>query len=139
MKRIITVLLAAAVLLAFGCTPKTETKEEPKPAIADGTYTVALTLEGGTGKAKLASPAEVTVQDGRIAVKLVWSSDKYDYMIVGGEKLLPEYADGHSVFTVAVGSLEKPLPVTADTVAMSTPHEIEYTVTFDAASLAPAS
>ncbi len=135
MKRIIVLLLAAMLLLAFGC----KAAEVKKPAIADGSYTVELSLTGGTGKAKLMSPAEVTVKDGAIAVKLVWSSDKYDYMLVGTEKLSPEYVDGHSVFTVTVESLETPLPITADTVAMSTPHEIEYTVTFDAATLKPAS
>ena len=134
MKRIIVLLLAAMLLLALGC----KAKEEKTAVIADGTYTVALTLEGGTGKAKIASPARISVKDGKITATFVWSSANYDYMIVNGEKLLPEYVDGHSVFTVSVETLEKPLPVVADTVAMSTPHEIEYTVTFDPASLAPA-
>jgi hypothetical protein len=139
-KRIIVFCLAAVLLLtAFGCKAKEEPKQEASASIADGSYTVELSLTGGTGKAKLMSPAEITVKDGTIAVKLVWSSDKYDYMLVGGEKLTPEYVDGHSVFTVTVESLETPLPITADTVAMSTPHEIEYTVTFDAATLKPAS
>ena len=40
------------------------------------------------------------------------------------------------MFTVPVASLEEPFPVVADTVAMSTPHEIEYTSTFETASLA---
>ena len=35
----------------------------------------------------------------------------------------------------AVAALDTALNVTADTVAMSTPHEIEYTLTFDSASL----
>ena len=35
-------------------------------------------------------------------------------------------------------SLDTALAVTADTVAMSTPHEIDYTLTFDSATLTPA-
>jgi len=31
---------------------------------------------------------------------------------------------------IPVSALDTPLAVTADTVAMSTPHEIEYTLTF---------
>ena len=137
-RRIIVFCLAAALLLAFGCKAKEEPKQEAPAAIADGAYTVELTLTGGTGRASIASPAEVVVSGGKIAVTLVWSSANYDYMLVGGEKLLPEYIDGHSVFTVPVETLDAPLNVIADTVAMSTPHEIEYTVTFDASTLTPA-
>lgn len=137
-KRIIVFCLAAVLLLtAFGCKAKEEPKQEARASIADGTYTVELTMEGGTGKAKIASPARVAVTNGKIAVTFVWSSANYDYMLVGGQKLLPEYIDGHSVFTVPVETLDAPLAVIADTVAMSTPHEIEYTITFDASTLTP--
>lgn len=131
-KRIIVLLLAALMLFAAtGCAKQALPKE--------GTYTIGVTLTGGTGKAKIESPAALTVRDGKMTLTVRWSSDKYDYMLVGGEKLLPEYIDGHSVFTVPVDSLDKPLSAVADTTAMSTPHEIEYTITFDTASLAPAS
>ena len=40
-----------------------------------------------------------------------------------------------AVIAVAAGAA---LAVTADTVAMSTPHEIDYTLTFDSATLAAA-
>ena len=39
---------------------------------------------------------------------------------------------------LAVAALDTELAVTADTVAMSTPHEIDYTLTFDSATLAAA-
>ena len=93
-------------------------------------------LTGGTGKAKSASPVQLAVQDGQITATFVWSSANYDYMKVDGVRYDAVIEDGHSVFTVPVASLEEPLPVVADTVAMSAPHEIEYTITFDAASLA---
>ena len=35
-----------------------------------------------------------------------------------------------------MAALDTELAVTADTVAMSTPHEIDYTLTFDSATLA---
>ncbi len=128
-KRTICLVLVFLLLLAAGCEKK------PK-ALADGTYTVAATLTGGTGKAKIASPVELQVQNGKITATFVWSSANYDYMKVGGVRYDAAIEDGHSVFTVPVASLEEPLPVVADTVAMSTPHEIEYTVTFDAATVA---
>lgn len=129
-KKTLCLVLALLLLaLGLGCQKKAKT-------LADGTYTVAATLKGGTGKAKIASPVTLTVQTGKITATLVWSSANYDYMKVDGVRYDAVIEDGHSVFTVPVASLEEPLPVVADTVAMSTPHEIEYTITFDAATLA---
>ena len=102
---------------------------------ADGTYTCDVTLEGGSGRAAVDSPAALTVADGKMTATIVWSSPNYDYMIVDGEKYLPTNTEGNSTFEIPVSALDTALDVTADTVAMSTPHEIEYTLTFDSASL----
>ena len=102
---------------------------------ADGTYTCDVTLEGGSGRAAVDSPAALTVADGKMTATIVWSSPNYDYMIVDGEKYLPTNTEGNSAFEIPVAALDTALDVTADTVAMSTPHEIEYTLTFDSASL----
>ena len=104
-------------------------------APADGTYTCEVTLEGGSGRATVESPAALTVADGKMTAAIVWSSPNYDYMIVDGEKYLPTNTDGNSTFEIPVAALDTALDVTADTVAMSTPHEIEYTLTFDSVSL----
>ena len=58
-------------------------------APADGTYTCDVTLEGGSGRATVESPAALTVADGRMTATIVWSSPNYDYMLVDGEKYLP--------------------------------------------------
>ena len=104
-------------------------------APADGTYTCEVTLEGGSGRATVESPAALTVADGKMTAAIVWSSPNYDYMLVDGEKYLPTNTEGNSTFEIPVAALDTALDVTADTVAMSTPHEIEYTLTFDSASL----
>ena len=104
-------------------------------APADGTYTCEVTLEGGSGRATVESPAALTVADGKMTATIVWSSPNYDYMLVDGEKYLPTNTEGNSTFEIPVAVLDTALDVTADTVAMSTPHEIEYTLTFDSASL----
>lgn len=105
--------------------PKTEA-EVP----ADGEYSCNVTLEGGSGRATVESPAALTVADGKMTATIVWSSPNYDYMVVDGEKYLPVNTDGNSTFEIPVAALDTALTVTADTVAMSTPHEIEYTLTF---------
>lgn len=104
-------------------------------ALADGTYTIELTMEGGSGRASIQSPAQITVTDGAATATLEWSSPNYDYMLVNGEKYLPVNTEGNSVFEVPVEALDAPLTMIGDTVAMSTPHEVEYTVTFHSETL----
>lgn len=98
--------------------------------LADGVYQYDVALEGGTGKSRILSPVTVTVADGNQLATLVWSSRNFDYMIVDGVKYLNENKSGNSTFTIPVGDLNEPLDVIADTVAMSTPHEIEYQLIF---------
>ena len=104
--------------------------EEAAETPADGEYSVNVTLEGGSGRATVESPAALTVADGKMTAVILWSSPNYDYMIVDGEKYLPTNTEGNSTFEIPVAALGTPLTVTADTVAMSKPHEIEYTLTF---------
>ena len=115
--------------------PADETAAE---APADGSYTCAVTLEGGSGRATVESPAALTVADGAMTATIVWSSPNYDYMLIDGEKYLPTNTEGNSTFEIPVAALDTALAVTADTVAMSTPHEIDYTLTFDSTTLAAA-
>ena len=103
--------------------------------VEDGSYTIELTMEGGSGRASIQSPAQITVADGAATAILEWSSPNYDYMLVNGEKYLPVNTEGNSVFEVPVEALDVPLTMIGDTVAMSTPHEVEYTVTFHSDTL----
>ena len=103
--------------------------------LADGSYTAEVTLTGGSGKASVVSPASLRVAQGLVTAEIVWSSANYDYMLVDGEKYLAEIVDGHSVFEIPVARFDRPIPVTADTTAMSRPHEIQYALRFDSATL----
>ena len=103
--------------------------------LADGTYTVEVALNGGSGRASVESPAVVEVKDGKAEATIIWSSSNYDYMRVDEEKLLPVNTEGNSTFVIPVTGFDSPLTVYADTTAMSTPHEIEYTLTFDSSTL----
>lgn len=98
--------------------------------LEDGNYTIELTFEGGSGKAEVLSPATVVVSERTMTATIRWSSPNYDYMIVDGEKYLPVNTEGNSVFEIPVLFFDEPIDVIGDTVAMSTPHEIEYTLTF---------
>ncbi len=93
--------------------------------------TAGVTLEGGSGRAFIKNPCDIVEEDGKIEeAVIVWSSSHYDYMIVDGTKYLNENEGGNSTFTIPVTDYDTPITVTADTTAMSKPHEIEYTLTF---------
>lgn len=93
--------------------------------------TINVSLEGGTGKVSLITPTAIKQDNNGYIVTLEWSSKNYDYMIVDGVKYLPVEVNEHSIFEIPVSNIDKPLEVIADTVAMSKPHEIEYTITFE--------
>ncbi len=110
-------------------------------ALADGTpqdgqYTVEVTLSGGSGRAGVASPAKLMVQNGVATATVVWSSPYYEYMLVNGETYYPVQEEGNSTFEIPV-TLDADIPFSAQTVAMSEPHVIEYNLRFDSATLKP--
>ena len=118
---------------AFVSEQQTETvltQEETGLEFQDGTYQMEVELLGGSGRASVTSPAKVEIKDGKAVATLEWSSPNYDYMVVDGEKYLPVNTEGNSVFQIPVEAFDQDIAVIADTVAMSTPHEIEYTLNF---------
>ena len=108
-----------------------ENDEQVEDAVSleAGTYSMEITFEGGSGKAEILSPVSVTVADGKVTATVQWNSPNYDYMIVDGKKYLPVNTEGDSVFKIPVLKFDEPIEVIGDTVAMSKPHEIEYTLT----------
>ncbi|MCD8054994.1 MAG: hypothetical protein LUF00_13395 [Lachnospiraceae bacterium] len=131
--------LLALLLTILTAQPWILHAESAAADLADGTYTVEVSMEGGTGRASITSPAVLTVEDGTATVQIEWSSSHYDYMIVDEETYLPVNEDGNSVFEIPLTAFDTEITVIADTTAMSTPHEIEYTLVFDSASIAPES
>lgn len=149
-KKRISALIFAVMLgtqLLAGCGAQTESTGTEKENAADsgeasegdltqvhledGQYTVNVTLEGGSGKASVDESAAVTVTDGQAYATIVWSSIYYDYMLVNGEKYLNENEGGNSTFTFPIDGVPCVMDVVGDTTRMSTPHEIDYTLTFE--------
>ena len=106
--------------------------------LADGTYTAEVAFSGGSGKSHIDSPVTLTVADGKAVATVVWSSSKYDYMIVDGERYDVLTTEPGSTFEIPVAAFDTDLTVIGDTTAMSTPHEIEYTLNFSSESLTSA-
>lgn len=129
--RIFTIVFVIFLMIASsGCGT-----ENSSGMPAEGVYKVDVALTGGTGKASISSPAKLTVREGKMTALIVWSSSNYDYMIVSDEKYLPLTTEGGSAFEIPVAALDRELPVIADTIAMSEPHEIQYTLRFDSSTL----
>lgn len=103
--------------------------------LEDGEYTVEVTLEGGSGKASVNSPAQLIIENGQAYAVIVWSSSNYDYMKV--DDIQYDLANkelglqGNSAFKIPVNGFDWKIAVKADTTAMSEPHEIDYTFYFD--------
>ena len=106
--------------------------------LADGSYTAEVAFSGGSGKSHIESPVTLTVKDGAVTAAVVWSSSKYDYMLVDGERYDVLTTEPGSTFEIPVAAFDTDLTVIGDTTAMSTPHEIEYTLNFASATLTPA-
>ncbi len=123
MKRV-ALLAAAIAFLLTGCSYINNNK------IEKATYQCQVTLEGGSGRASVDSPAEVTEEGEDKSVQLIWSSPNYDYMIVDKVRYDNSAGEGeNSVFTIPFDEYDKSFSVIADTTAMSVPHEIDYTIT----------
>ena len=103
--------------------------------LEDGSYTVAVRLEGGSGRASVETPAALRIEDGKAFAVITWGSSNYDYMKVDGEKLDLINTGGNSSFEIPVRVFDRKMPVIADTVAMSEPHEVEYTLVFDSTTI----
>lgn len=122
--------LSATISTGAESETSSEAGETAAVEVSDGTYTIDVTLGGGSGKSTVLSPATLTVTDAGMVARIEWSSPNYDYMLVNGEKYLPVNTEGNSVFEIPVAELDAELNVIGDTVAMSKPREIEYTITF---------
>lgn len=103
--------------------------------LEDGNYTIEVTLEGGSGKASVESPAALRAEGGKVYATIIFSSPNYDYMKVNDEKFETVNTEGNSTFEIPVENFDRNIPVIANTIAMSEPHEIDYTLLFDSATI----
>lgn len=103
--------------------------------LEDGIYTVEAALTGGTGKASIESPTKMVVENGEAYVEITWSSANYDYMKLDDEKYELADQEGNSNFILPINVFDWNVDVIADTIAMSEPHEIEYTIVLDSESI----
>lgn len=130
--RAIACVLVALLALPFaGCSAS--------PNATGGTagsqeYTVSVSLSGGSGRASIASPTTIVKDGDTYTATITWSSSNYDKMTVDGVDYAPVNDGGNSTFEIPV-TLDEDIAVSAETVAMSTPHTIDYTLHFDSSTM----
>ncbi len=123
------IALTALALFLAACTAMAQTDLE------DGTYYADVTLTGGSGRASVESPAQILIENGETTASVVFSSPYYDYLLLDGNRYEPVNTEGNSTFEIPLIDFDCEIPVTADTTAMSVPHEIDYTLYFDSSTL----
>lgn len=106
--------------------------------LEDGTYQIDVVLGSEKGKAQVDSPALLTITDGQAYATIVFSSGKYDYVIADGQKQEAVEGAEKATFILPVSTLDRKVPITADSTVMIPATEIEYTLTFDSASITEA-
>lgn len=130
-RAIACVLIALLALPFAGCSAS--------PNATGGTagsqeYTVSVSLSGGSGRASIASPTTIVKDGDTYTATITWSSSNYDKMTVDGVDYAPVNDGGNSTFEIPV-TLDEDIAVSAETVAMSTPHTIDYTIHFDSSTM----
>lgn len=135
LKRFCVGLLMAVCFAQISSLSAAAAAKAAQVDLQDGEYTVEVTLEGGSGRATILSPAVLTVREGKAYARIEWSSSSYDYMKVEDEIFKPIQQDGNSAFEIPVAAFDTPMTVIGDTTAMSAPHEVEYALTFASDSI----
>jgi major membrane immunogen (membrane-anchored lipoprotein) len=110
--------------LTFRTDSLVSTGEEPA-AEGEDAYTFSFT--GGSGRVTI-SCAGVEMRDGTAFATIVFSSSNYTYAEVNGEKYFNTNEGGDSTFVIPV-VLNGETPVSAETVAMGSPHVVDYVFT----------
>lgn len=129
MKRLTAILLACVIMCSLLVACSASDQEQ-----GDGSYAVEVTLSGGSGRASVDSPAQISLDGEDAIATIVWSSPYYEYMLVDGVQYDPVQSEGDSTFEIPV-VLDEDMDVSALTVAMSEPHLVDYVLHFDSSTL----
>lgn len=103
--------------------------------LKDGNYTIDVTLKNASGKTAIESPANMHVENGRALVTIIWSSSNYDYIKWQEQTYYTRNLEGNSTFEIPLSVLDWDMPVVANTTALGTPQELNYTLYFHSKSI----
>jgi len=117
-KKVIAISLITICLLLASCG---------HAAIKDGLYKPSsFSWSGGSGRVELTC-GEVRISGGEAVAEITFSSPNYEYVRVTEDHISGVYTEDTSTFLVPV-KLDQDTEIIGCTSAMSTPHEITYTL-----------
>ena len=101
----------------------------------NGTYTVDVEIGGGNGTDMICTPMNLFVDDGQATAVVVWTTTACEYMEMDGNRMAPMSRDDGSVFYLPVVTWDEELSLLCGLEHNGTKDVVEYTATFDSASL----
>ena len=104
-------------------------------SLKNGTYSTAVTVEGGNGTDMICTPLNVFIDDGEATAVVVWSTTACEYMEVVGVRVNPMSRDDGSVFYLPVDTWDEEVEVLAGMNHEGVKEEVEYVMTFDSSSM----
>ena len=119
MRTYITKLMAALVIAVgliagplLGTAQATEQTAEYAPIeLKNATYTIEAMVKGENGVSAIQTPTSIFVKEQKATVVRIWDSTDYNYMVVGGEKILPKSRDDGSIFWIPVTAWDEEIPM----------------------------
>ena len=102
----------------------------------DGSYNVNTTLTGSSHGSAIEATT-LNVNGGAMTARITFSSKKLTWLMLNGKKYNNEGTTGttNSIFTIPVEVLDTNFTVTVETVAMSKPYTVEYTLNISSAGV----
>ena len=123
----LSIFLIIALFLN-GCASTVATGSNEDKPVEVGEYVPRdFHFEGGSGRVEISCPKVTVEKDGAIA-ELVFDSKNYTYVKIGEKTYYKENeGEDESIFHIPV-ERDREMSILAQTMAMSTPHEIEYKI-----------
>lgn len=134
-RRFVAVFLVIAMLICAACSGQQVDRTEEQSAVSenidkaveDGEYLPSdFEFSGGSGRISIAC-TRVLVEGKEAYADIVFDSENYSNVNVGGKDYASEKGDGISIFTIPV-ELNREMQITGTTTAMSQPHDVDYTI-----------
>ena len=113
MKKLMTALFAALLLIAGPLTETVQAAEHAPIDLRNATYTIEafVTMENGEGQ--IQTPTSIFVKEKKATAVITWDSPDYAYMIIEGEEILPKSREDGSVFWIPVTSWDEDMQIVA--------------------------
>lgn len=111
MKKLMTALFAALLLVAGPLTETVQAAEHAPIDLRNATYTIEAFVRMENGEGQIQTPTSIFVKEKKATAVITWDSPDYAYMIIEGEEILPKSREDGSVFWIPVTSWDEDMQI----------------------------